>query len=159
MRVLHRCIQKLGGDAGGCSRLAWEPEMSQPACDSPGWLRPGPLPSVMLSLVPHQVGGESPLAKVPSTQTLHWDSRQEYLPGVSISQSIQEVWAGPGSGHPGLEWGQQPAYGGKGGQVEDSRSLPGNLEPQLVFPFWEMTPRPSWCTFTLRGFVLPSPFV
>ena len=30
-----------------------------------------------------------------------------------------------------MEWGQQPAHGGKGGQVEDSRSLPGNLEPQF----------------------------
>lgn len=30
-----------------------------------------------------------------------------------------------------MEWGQQPGHGGGGGQVEDSRSLAGNLEPQF----------------------------
>ena len=47
----------------------------------------------MLSLVLQQVGGENPLAKVPSTQ--------EYLPGVSISQHEQ---SGRGQDQGALAW-------------------------------------------------------
>lgn len=105
---------KLGSDARGCSHLAWEPGIPQLACGSPGWLgldlcHP---PCCPRSPAKHEEKVLQPNAKYPHPTQGHSFSGQD-------------------QGTPGIKWGHQPGPGGGDGQVEDPRSLPGNLESQF----------------------------